>query len=172
VALTARNRWLLLGGTLALTLAAARFVGGEDAVPAAASGAATEPPAPARQRPAPPEPEVALDRLAARTPRAPEADPFRALSWQTPVQAEARKSVPATPPARPQAPPLPFTYMGKLLEDGKTTVFLVQGERNLIVRAGDTIDGTYRVDRIGEHAMTITYLPLGQAQQLALGGAQ
>jgi hypothetical protein len=164
-------RWIVLAGALALALAAARLVGGADRAPAPAGSAPAG--TPARIAAAPEEASVplALDRLGPRTAALPAGDPFRAISWQAAAQAEARASAPPRP-RRPEAPPLPFAYMGKLVEDGRTTVFLVQGERNLIVRAGDTIDGTYRVDGIGEHDMTLTYLPLGQRQQLALGGAQ
>lgn len=172
-----RVRWIVLAGALALALAAARLVGGADRAPVAAAPVPAAPvpaEAPARIAAAPGEPSVqlALDRLGARTAAPPAGDPFRSVSWQAVAQAEARASAPPPPPRRPDAPPLPFAYMGKLVEDGKTTVFLVHGERNLIVRAGDTIDGVYRVDGIGEHDMTLTYLPLKQRQQLALGGAQ
>jgi hypothetical protein len=82
-----------------------------------------------------------------------------------------RKQPPPQPPP-PQAPPLPFTYMGKLIDDGRIVVFLTQGEDNYVVRPGDTIDRTYRVDAVTEESLSLTYLPLGQKQQLVFGGAQ
>jgi hypothetical protein len=178
---TSRNRWMLLAGALALTLAAAGYVGGDDGAPeppAAAkrpnpNAAAGEPArgAPREREPAA-VPEVAIDKLTARKNAAPVADPFRSLSWQSMAQEEARKSAPPPPPPpTPQAPPLPFKYMGKLVEDGKLTVFLIQGDKNVIAREGDTLDGTYRIDAVTEHSMTMTYLPLKQKQQLALGDA-
>jgi len=57
--------------------------------------------------------------------------------------------------------------MGKLIEDGRIVVFLTQGDRNLIVRLGDTIDGTYRVDAVTEQHLSLTYLPLKQKQDFA-----
>jgi hypothetical protein len=59
--------------------------------------------------------------------------------------------------------------MGKLIDDGKTIVFLAKGDRNYVVHMGDTIDATYRVDEIGEQSMTLTYLPLESKQSLAVG---
>ena len=64
----------------------------------------------------------------------------------------------------PSAPPLPFTYMGKLMSEGELAVFLVQGERNLIVHEGDTIDSLYRVERIAEGDITLLFLPLNERQ--------
>jgi hypothetical protein len=59
--------------------------------------------------------------------------------------------------------------MGKLIDDGKTIVFLARGDQSYVVHVRDTIDGTYRVDEIGEHSMTLTYLPLGSRQALTVG---
>ena len=64
---------------------------------------------------------------------------------------------------------MPFAYLGKLVEDATTTVFLARQDRNYIVRAGDTIDGTYRVERIGDDALVVTYLPLKIQQTLPFG---
>jgi hypothetical protein len=153
-----------------LTLVAARLVGREDDRPAQAPPPArTAEPATAAR----PSEQVDLDRLAARKAGTPAGDPFRTLSWQSVAEAEARRNAPPPPPPpKPQAPPLPFIYMGKLIEDGRIVVFLTQGDRNHIVRQGDTIDGTYRVDAVTEQGLSLTYLPLKQRQELAFGGAQ
>jgi len=174
MAMPSRARWLLLGIALAITLVAARLVGGEDEgpPPAAPEARASRAPATASDRGSDPA-SVDLDRLAARKGGEPASDPFRALSWQAVTQEEARKNAPPPPPPPPpQAPPLPFAYMGKLIEDGRIVVFLTQGDRNLIVRLGDTIDGTYRVDAVTEQHLSLTYLPLKQKQDFAFGGAQ
>ena len=171
MAMAPRARWLLLGIALALTLVAARLVGREDEGPPPAAPAARTL-GTASERPSE-RVEIELDRLAARKGVAPASDPFRALTWQSVAQEEARKNAPPPPPPPPpQAPPLPFTYMGKLIEDGRIVVFLTQGDRNHIVRQGDTIDGTYRVDAVTEQRLALTYLPLKQKQELAFGGAQ
>jgi hypothetical protein len=167
--LPSRARWLVLGIALALTLVAARLVGREDERPAPAAPAAPASSAPGGRTAE----SLDLERLAARKGSAPAGDPFRALSWQSMAQEEARRNAPPPPPPPPpQAPPLPFTYMGKLIEDGRTVVFLTRGEHNYVVRQGDTIDRTYRVDAVAEDSLSFTYLPLKQKQQLVFGGAQ
>jgi len=64
-------------------------------------------------------------------------------------------------------PPLPFAYLGKLIEDGKLAVFLSRGGESLSVAQGDTI-GEYRVDAVSETEITFTYLPLKAKQKLPL----
>jgi hypothetical protein len=54
-----------------------------------------------------------------------------------------------------------------MVEEGVTTVFLVQGERNYIARRGETLAGVWRVESIDEQAMTFTYLPLAKQQALS-----
>lgn len=71
-------------------------------------------------------------------------------------------------PARPQAPPLPFAYLGRMLEDGKLAVFLARGAESYSVKAGDTIGGEYRVDTVTDKEVTFTYLPLKTKQRLPL----
>jgi hypothetical protein len=80
-----------------------------------------------------------------------------------PVQAV---SVPLPPPA---APPVPYTFIGRLSEDESTTVFLAAGDRNLVVKPGDVIDNSYRVDAVTESAVSLTYLPLNVKQSLSTG---
>ena len=64
-------------------------------------------------------------------------------------------------------PPLPFAYLGKLIEDGKLAVFLSRGGESLSVAQGDTL-GEYRVDSVTETEITFTYLPLKAKQKLPL----
>ena len=73
------------------------------------------------------------------------------------------------PPPPPQAPPLPFTYLGRLVDGGSTTVFLSEGGRDLAVTTGSTVGGRWRLDAAGDRALSFTYLPLGQRQSLPLG---
>ena len=73
------------------------------------------------------------------------------------------------PPPPPSAPPLPFTVIGKSLEDGKWEVYLAAGDRTHMASEGATLEGAWRVDRIAPPIMTLTYLPLNQVQQLNIG---
>ena len=62
--------------------------------------------------------------------------------------------------------------MGRLAEGGKNLVFLAMGDRNLVVKAGDIIDNTYRVDEIGASALVLTYLPQNVRQSMPIGASQ
>ena len=78
------------------------------------------------------------------------------------------RSAPAAAPP-PVAPPLPFTYMGKLMSGPEAKVFLTLGDRNLVLREGDTVDSIYRIEKIAESAITLVYLPLDERQTIATG---
>jgi len=91
---------------------------------------------------------------------------FTRQDW-TPPPPPASTATPPAPP--PSAPPLPFTYVGKSLQDGVWEIYLARGERSYLVRAGATIDNTWRVEAIRPPVLTLTYLPLGQSQQLTIG---
>jgi hypothetical protein len=168
MAIPAKQRWILYALALALTLTAVRWAGGQDRAeqrPAAQAPRAERPVRDASGDAARAEtvPEVRLDLLAKRVAPAPAGDPFGTQSWEPPEQ-KVRRNLPPPPP--PQAPPIPFAYMGKLVEDATTTVFLARQDRNYVVRAGDTIDGTYRVEKIGDDALELVYLPLKARQTL------
>ncbi len=114
-------------------------------------------------------PELDLEQLARAAQVATTADLFEPRSWAELTAQEARQSAPPPPPPPPDAPPLPYAYMGKLVDGANASVFLMKGDRNYIVRSGDTIDGAYRVDEVGDQSMTLTYLPLDTKQSLAVG---
>lgn len=73
------------------------------------------------------------------------------------------------PPPPPSAPPLPFTVIGKSLEDGRWEVYLASGQNTHIAHEGAVLDGAWRIERIAPPLMTLTYLPLNQVQQLNIG---
>ncbi|MFJ3487507.1 hypothetical protein ACIPL1_29405 [Pseudomonas sp. NPDC090202] len=104
----------------------------------------------------------------------PQVDLFAAQSWYVaPVmtaEQQAALSAPAAPTV-PTAPPLPFQFIGKLEDSQQLQVFLQNGERLYVVRAGDVIDETYKVDRISATEMSLVYLPLKFAQTLSVGSA-
>jgi hypothetical protein len=83
---------------------------------------------------------------------------------QLPPRPAAR---PVAPPP-PTAPPLPFRYQGKVVEQGQVIAFLAEGTRTHIVRAGDRL-ASYRVEDISPAGMTLVYLPLNEKQQLMFG---
>lgn len=95
---------------------------------------------------------------------------FAPTQW-TPL-APANPTLVMRPPEPPRAPPLPFRVLGRYVEDGKVLVFLQYNNRNLVVKEGDTIESQYKVESIGDGALTLVYIPLDQRQTLALGSAK
>jgi len=161
----ATRRWLL-GIALTATVAAALWDGGD--TPEPVTTAKSERPVPPRggARAAAPLPEIKLGALDQKMPRDPVADAFVARSWEPPPV-----PVKVAPPPPPRAPALPYTYVGKILEDGASVVFVARQNRNYAVKKGDTLDATYRVDEITGTEMVLTYLPLDQRQSLRIGAA-
>jgi len=105
--------------------------------------------------------------IRSRTPDEELAPAFVTHSWSPP----ASKAVitPKVEAPAPVAPPLPFKFMGRYVDGGQIMVFLLQGDRSVVTKVGDVIDGIYQVDDINGGAMTFIYLPLEQKQTLALG---
>jgi hypothetical protein len=112
-------------------------------------------------------PGLDLDKLALRAEHPDEkkgVDPFAPRSFSPP---EAQASAQPAKAQKPVAPPLPFRYLGKMIEDGKLAVFLARGDESLSVRAGQKV-GEYRVDKVTDSEVVFTYLPLKQKQSLPL----
>ncbi len=136
-------------------------------MPRAAHAAVSSP------QPKKPEQEPAILALQSRelliggaTVEKPDGEIFGSHSWTPPPPPPAKPP----PPPPPTAPPLPFTYLGKKMEDGTWEVYLARGEHTLIVQAQSIIENTYRVDSIKPPTLSLTYLPLGEVQTLAIGG--
>ncbi len=180
-------RRLMLGLALLLAVGASVWVTLRDEAPEAdALVGARRPvvrsgaPAPgaASGAPAPAAPETAIERSLRlrRLAGVEQSDLFAPRSWDPPPPrvkiSRAAVQAAEAPPPPPQAPPVPFTYMGKMLDGNDTVAFLTRAGRSYVVRGGDTLDNTYRVDHIDPNQLTMTYLPLNIQQQLALGASQ
>lgn len=95
---------------------------------------------------------------------------FVASSWyRPPPPPPPTPPVAPPPPPAPVTPPLPFTYMGQLIEDGKPVYILARADRVVTVQPGDNIDKTYRLDSASGGVLTFVYVPLGTKQTLATG---
>jgi hypothetical protein len=101
---------------------------------------------------------------------APQSDPFAQRSF-APEQAAAPQGE-ATAAAAPSAPPLPFRYFGKLIENGRLEVFVMRGDEVLSIAKGQKIDAEYRVDSITDTSISFTYLPLKMRQTMDLPEGQ
>jgi hypothetical protein len=168
--LSSRVRWALLLAALAATLAAIAY---DPDMPT---------PRPARA-PAAQLPQVLTPAGRMPAPFAEEADgdPFASHGWTepTPVGPPAATAQPATagasqePPAAPVAPPLPFRYIGKFSDDaGQGVIYLARGERTLIVRPGDTVDGSYRILGADAEHIEFEHLETQTRQTLSIPRAE
>ena len=91
-------------------------------------------------------------------------DLFKVHSWL--VQAPVRKAKPQ-PAALPVAPPVPFTYVGKLDDSPTgTQFFLMENGRLFSVLKGEKIDRQWRLDREDASSLHLTFLPLNLPQTL------
>jgi hypothetical protein len=171
------RRWLILGGLLTATLAAAAWIRDKpdraDAQIVAEVSTGTgraQPPSPSSASPG--SAQINIEKLKSRSLGESTRDPF-AIEMpppkkrnRAPAAAPSAAGAPSPPPA---APPMPFTYMGKLLSGPEAKVFLTLGDRNLVLREGDTVDSIYRVEKIAEGAITLVYLPLDERQTIVTG---
>ncbi|MBV4543647.1 hypothetical protein [Pseudomonas vlassakiae] len=73
--------------------------------------------------------------------------------------------------ATPTAPALPFQFVGRMGDRDDLQIFLQSGEKLYVVRKGDVIDSTYRLDRVSANELDLVYLPLHQSQTLSVGSA-
>ncbi len=171
------RHWLILGGLLSATLSAAAWIRNipENADLEIMSEVQTS----ARRgqpllgsSPSPVPGQVNIEKLRSRSLGESTNDPF-AMEIPPHIEfdraSEAARPAQAAPLLAPAAPPLPFTYVGKLLSGPEAKVFLTLGDRNLVLREGDTVDSIYRVDKIAEGAITLVYLPLAQRQTIVTG---
>jgi hypothetical protein len=99
----------------------------------------------------------------------PANNPFARRSFGAPGQQAQPAAAPAAPPS---APALPFRYVGKALEDGKLSVFLMRGDDSFSVSGKQKLDEQYRIDKVTETSVAFTYLPLNTRQVLDIPVAQ
>ena len=111
-------------------------------------------------------PDLAGLALVAREPAAP--PPGGAPADLFPPRSFLPPPIPEPPPV-PVAPPLPFRYSGMLEDGGPPAVFLSQRDQIRAVRAGDVLEGRYRVTAIGRGRVDFIYLPLNAPQSLLTG---
>ena len=156
-----------LVSTLAATWWASRSEIDENAVqPVAGSSRRAPPP---RTAITAPEPAAATDwQPVKRAGWAPAPDTqFAAWAPPPPPPAPRAEKVVAPPPPAPVAPPFPYQIIGSLLEGQQMQAFLASPTRSLNVRAGEVIDGQWRVDAVSASGLALTWLPAQIKQQIA-----
>jgi hypothetical protein len=69
----------------------------------------------------------------------------------------------------PPPPTLPFRFLGRYVEQGREAVFVSMNERNLMLKAGDVIDDTFKVEAIDTSGVVFVHLSSGHSLVLPLG---
>ncbi|HSL24538.1 MAG TPA: hypothetical protein VK886_23580 [Vicinamibacterales bacterium] len=190
---TSRRQWVLLGALVIVLAGVVFWQFGRGTAAPAGPGARTSNaqgrPAPGARRQASPDDPRALDvKLEALTskgtePEAIERNPFRferrRSAQPDPDDAPPRvvrppvtePVVPAAPPAPPPPPPIPLKFIGIIESPAAGRVAaLSDGKRVFHGRAGQIIDGRYRIVRIGVESIVLEYVDGGPPQTIRLSG--
>lgn len=94
---------------------------------------------------------------------------FGPLPSPAPVPVRAAEAPPAPPPPPPPPPAPPFRVLGRYVDEAGAAVFLQQGDRALVARVGDLLDGRYRVESLSAAGLTLIALPTNQQHTLPIG---
>lgn len=111
-------------------------------------------------------PRVADDEMGnvfAKQSWAPEAPKKVMLEPAQAQQVAQQASAPSGPPA------LPFQFLGRFTDEGKTAYFLQLDGQNVVARPGEKINDSYLLDSVNGDTMNFVYLPLNQKQTLVVG---
>lgn len=165
----------ILIGALALTIALSAFSATQWQTEDEPAAAPVSRPRVASGRPVQPQPRLELERMQRQNAPAPGTaatrSTFRAMSWYVPPPPPPPKPPPKPmPPPPPTAPPMPFSFLGRYVEEGVLTILLVKGDRIYPVSEGEMIENTYRVERLNGGQLELTYLPLNIKQTISAGG--
>lgn len=177
-------RKIVLGTAAVATLLAAWFAPDQDGGvvgPAAATTREAPVPAPARQSDVLPAEVVAADiapstgvdlQIHSRVADDELGNVFAKQSWapQSPLKVMPEQTAQQRQAATPSGPPaLPFQFMGRFTDDGKTAYFLQIDGQNVVARPGEKINDSYLLDSVSGDTMNFIYLPLNQKQSLVVG---
>ena len=158
-----RQRWLVLG--LIATLVAAFWPGREDTDEVVETVRRVSKPVAAVVPPADGQTVRQAATVRERLARM-QANLFPSQTW-VPPPPPPKPYVPPPPPP-PTPPPLPFKYLGRWVDGGQLTLFLVQGEQPIPIQPGQVLSGGWRVDEITEARVVFTYLPLDMQSILGI----
>lgn len=97
---------------------------------------------------------------------APVAD-AQLLAWGPPPPPPPAAAPPPPPPPPPSAPPFPYQLIGRLVDGQQATALLAGPTKALAVKAGDLVDGQWRVEQIHERGLNLIWLPAKLTQTVA-----
>jgi hypothetical protein len=80
---------------------------------------------------------------------------------------------PPSAPALPPRPPLPYKYLGLLADpDGsRPQVFLLMGDKVLVARPGELLEGGFRLDSVGARELRFVWPSDNSMLRLGIDGA-
>ena len=159
------TRWLILGTALLATVVASVWPRSQDKTVAEVVAPVTrrdDAPAKGQQPSGQPELPALGERLERPGTAVEIQDLFGMKNWNPPPPPVRQK--PSPPPA-PTAPPFPYTVAGSVADaNGLMIVFANRQKQDFVLRVGDILEQTYRIEAIDPQSVTVTYLPLGLAQ--------
>jgi len=164
-----QTRHWLLGAALAVTVAATLWASQSE------EDVAVQPIAGKSRAAAPgkaPSKEVAAEPLAVVS-----WNPVRREPWATPPDSQFAAwappppprvvAEPPPPPPPPMAPAFPYQLIGRMVDGEQTLALLAGPTRSLAVRAGELIDGQWKVDQISTSGLAVTWQPAQLKQTIA-----
>lgn len=92
--------------------------------------------------------------------------PSAVAAWEPPPLPLAPKAVASAASSAPEAPPFPYTWIGRLEERGVSRALLAGATRTIDAKAGDLIDGQWRVESVRPDGLQLVWVPGGVRQSL------
>jgi len=162
------RHWLLgaaLAATVAATLWAARSEEETAVQPVAGKSRAPQGRAPARDAASAPLASIGWNPVQRQPWAAPPDSQFAA--WSPPPPPRAAAPPPPPPPPPPTAPAFPYQLIGRLVDGEQALALLAGPTRSLAVRAGELIDGQWKVEQISTSGLELTWQPAQLKQTIA-----
>lgn len=152
---------------IALVLLASVVIGSE--TPARRDGSAPARSRAAQQPPAAVE-NLELQRLGRQRSEVAVTDLFAVqVASPAPATSVPPPAAPKVEPvSAPMAPPLPFTYLGRIVRGGRQIAYLLHRDEMIVAEAGDVIEAVYRIEGVTDSDIQFVYLPLGMRQVLSI----
>jgi len=165
MALKKNTRAAVLSGALVVTLIATVVSGREKPgseliVPAserAAAQVATQPAALVADE------DLDLDKLQ----RAKKDDSIGELFTRDAEPAQQAIAGAAGTPAKPAEPAFPFQYLGRMVDQGKVSVFLTKGDEPIVAAPGQSLE-QYRLDAVSDTTVSFTDVNTGARKVLQI----